>query len=467
MDDNFTDNSLEGFRVYRQAHDSNPSSPLVTKGLSSTLHNNNLDGLKADVLAGQLPQVSWIVAPAAYSEHTGPSSPVQGAWYTQQVLESLTASPEVWSKTVLLVMFDENDGFFDHVPSPSAPSLNLDGSRAGASTVDDSTERRSVNHQIYDKDWVYGPGPRVPMYIVSPWSRGGWLCSQTFDHTSILRFLEARFGVAEPNVSAWRRAVCGDLTSAFNFVSPNDNAFPDLPRFSKSEADGLRSSQEKLAAVPIPTDGASSAPKQKRGMRPSRALPYELHATSLVNNLSGSVQLLFASTSTAGAVFHVYDKLHLDRIPRRYTVEAGKMLSDSWSTLADLGRYDLWVLGPNGFHRHFQGSINPLAALTAAAPEVRVCYEVRKGDLYLELHNSGQSACTFTVKANAYRKDGPWTYSVKAGETAKPSWSLADSARWYDFSVTVDSDSSFTRRFAGRVENGKPGITDPAIGNNT
>ncbi|MGA9616897.1 MAG: alkaline phosphatase family protein, partial [Serratia proteamaculans] len=74
-------------------------------------------------------------APAAYSEHPGPSSPVQGGWFTQEILNALTDNPEVWSKTVLLVNYDENDGFFDHMPSPSAPSLREDGSFAGKSTV--------------------------------------------------------------------------------------------------------------------------------------------------------------------------------------------------------------------------------------------------------------------------------------------------------------------------------------------
>jgi phospholipase C len=92
------------------------------------------------VLDGKLPQVSWIVAPATYSEHPGPSSPVQGGWYIQEVLDALTASPEVWSKTVFIVNFDENDGYFDHMPSPAAPSLNPDpkSAAAGKTTLSDA-----------------------------------------------------------------------------------------------------------------------------------------------------------------------------------------------------------------------------------------------------------------------------------------------------------------------------------------
>ena len=91
---------------------------------------------------GSLPQVSWIVATAEGSEHPGPSSPAQGADYTSKVLDALTANPDVWSKTVLIINFDENDGFFDHVPPPAAPSYatwDADPSKAklaGGSTVE-------------------------------------------------------------------------------------------------------------------------------------------------------------------------------------------------------------------------------------------------------------------------------------------------------------------------------------------
>ena len=69
--------------------------------------------------SGTLPQVSWIVAPEAYTEH--PNWPANyGAWYSREVLDALTANPDVWSKTALLLTFDENDGFFDHVVPPYA-----------------------------------------------------------------------------------------------------------------------------------------------------------------------------------------------------------------------------------------------------------------------------------------------------------------------------------------------------------
>ena len=108
-------------------------------------------------------------------------------------------------------------------PPARPPSRDARGALAGASTVDTRGEYHEIIAGVESDDTpahrhgVYGLGPRVPMYALSPWSRGGWVNSQVFDHTSVLRFIEQRFGVAEPNISPWRRAVCGDLTSLFDF----------------------------------------------------------------------------------------------------------------------------------------------------------------------------------------------------------------------------------------------------------
>ncbi|QNK66466.1 phosphocholine-specific phospholipase C [Variovorax sp. PAMC26660] len=507
MPDNFTDNPLCGFRQYRAANEAagikkvlydgdNPAPKDVTvpaydpasddaknplyKGIANTMPDGGLlDAFRKDVKGGTLRKVSWIVAPYDYCEHPSGSSPVQGGWYTQQVLDALTASPDVWSKTVLIVNFDENDGYFDHMPSPSAPSLNPDGTPAGKTTLPDSAialERHTyplVGSTTAPNDGrVYGPGPRVPMYVISPWSRGGWVNSQVFDHTSVLRFLEVCFGVKETNISPFRRAVCGDLMSAFNFATPNNDALPVLPgRRTQDDANALKKSQEfmpdgttKRPQIVPPAN--ATLPQQAVGTRPSRALPYELHVSCRSDAINGQMRLIFANTGKAAAVFHVYDKLNLDRLPRRYMVEPGKTLDDTWSGTADSAgnSYDLWVLGPNGFHRHFKGNLDTLRASNAANPEVRVCYDIANGNVYLEMLNSGTNACTFTVRAKAYRNDGPWGATVNGGAKAEQLWTLENSGHWYDFEVRSDTDSSFRRRFAGRVETGKHSVSDPAMG---
>jgi len=444
--DNFGDNSLLGFRQYREPFFAGTPSPLVQKGVSSTLTGQNLNGLRNDVLGGSLPQVSWVVGPALFSEHPSPSSPVQGGWYVQEVLNALTADPDVFARTVLLVMFDENDGYFDHVPPPCAPSRRADLSIAGASTVDDSAERYSVD------GGVFGPGPRVPMTVISPWSRGGWVDSQAFDHTSLIRFVEQRFGVIEPNIGPWRRAVMGDLTSAFDFRHPNRKPFLVWPQFTKQQANDIRNAQQALPPVPIPQGSAGTFPVQATGFRPSRALPYELHVDA--EELIDGVKLTFRVTGAQAAVFHVYDRLDLAAVPRRYTVESGKTLDDTWQADGN-GAYDLWVMGPNGFLRHVQGTVQ------ASGIEVRV--EAGRA-VKVRLVNDGGALRTFVLTPNAYQRSSSRTVRVGGGVERLRRWPLLGRNRWYDFTVTCAEVPGFSRRFAGRAENGRAGISDPAMG---
>jgi phospholipase C len=490
--DNYGCNEMMGFRHWRAAMEGMPAgrrpvalpavspaydpaiddalSPLA-KGFGNTMPDGFLQALRDDVQNGTLPAVSWIIAPSTYSEHPGPSSPAQGGWYVQEVLDSLTANPDVWSKTVLLVNYDENDGFFDHLPPPSAPSRNSDGTLAGASTLADAdmafeyfNYQPATANQLKQDGKPFGPGPRVPLWVISPWSRGGWVNSQTVDHTSTLLFLEKRFGVREPQIGAYRRSICGDLTSAFNFVNPNTEKLPTLAgRSTKVAVDNLIAAQAALPKIPVPA--TAMLPVQESGTRPSRALPYELHTTARADARAGAVTLAFANNSLngAGAVFHVYDKLHLDQIPRRYVVEAGKTLEGTWSASADAGKYDLWVLGPNGYHREFVGNLGEQSP--AGGPEIQVCYVLcDPPQVEVKLHNRGAGACTFSMRAQAYRNDGPWTVRVAPGAVGEFTWTLGDSGGWYDFVVGCDAAPSFMRRFAGRVESGKDSISDPAMG---
>ncbi|WP_420993727.1 phosphocholine-specific phospholipase C [Cupriavidus sp. 30B13] len=479
---NSSNNQLAAFASYRATNErlqaqGSPSAPYsaemealspLYKGYGNTMPDGGyLQALADDIAAGTLAQVSWIVAPAAYSEHPISSIPNQGAWYIQTLLDMLTANPEVWSKTVLFINYDENDCFFDHMPPPDPPWRNADGTYAGKSTVDTSSEYFTMpappgdSTQRTPDGRPFGPGVRLPMLVVSPWSAGGWVNSQVFDHTSTLRFLEQRFGIAEPNISPWRRTVFGDLTSCFNFSTPN-SARPALATApTKAQADAAYSQQAAAGGVPVPAVGSVPLPRQPLAARPSRALPYHLHTSANVDLAHGQVWLTFGNTGTQGAVFHVYDELNLADYPRRYTVEAGKAISDAWNALADnAGKYRLWVLGPNGYHRQFTGDMAQLAS--GPNPEVRVCYDHGNNAVYLTIMNTGDAPATVTATANAYRTDGPWTYTVNPGMQVEPYWTLDASGSWYDFTLAMGT--SFARRFAGRLETGKDGVSDPAMG---
>jgi phospholipase C len=281
-----------------------------------------------------------------------------------------------------------------------------------------------------------------------------------FDHTSVIRFLEQRFGVQEPNISAWRRAVAGDLTSAFNFDDPDDSQFyEDLPDTMELAALARALPGRTTPATPeLP-----ELPVQAWGIRPSRALPYELHAHAKERLNAGTVALSFANTGRAGAVFHVYDKKHLDRIPRRYTVGAGDELGGEWDVLAD-GGYDLWVLGPNGFHRHFTGDIAKRPH-RRHAPEIRVDYDHRRNGLRLTLLNRGDAPCSFRVMANAYHyRWEPLNIHVGPRGDRDHFLPLKHSGSWYDFTVTVVDQSAYSRRVAGRMETGRHSLSDPGLG---
>jgi phospholipase C len=239
---NYGDNSLLFFHQYRNALPGSVLHEKARRGTNIAVPGTPFDALfsllREDVRGNRLPQVSWIVAPEAFSEH-GNWPANYGAWYISQVLDALTSNPEVWSKTALFVMYDENDGFFDHLVPPTPPRSPAEG----ASTVDLRDEIFAGNAD--NPRGPYGLGIRVPMLVVSPWSKGGWVCSEVFDHTSLIRFLERRFaadrpGLIESNITAWRRTVCGDLSSAFDFASPNAAhvQFPDtsayLPAITRS-----------------------------------------------------------------------------------------------------------------------------------------------------------------------------------------------------------------------------------------
>ena len=208
----FAFNPLPYFRAYANA-ESGKGKELAQRALAPQYPQAFAD----DVRAGTLPAVSWIVPPLNQCEHPA-SPPENGEYLVSQVLATLVSNPGVWARTVLLVTYDENGGFFDHVPPP-APPPGTAGEYLTASQLPD------------DSGGIAGPvglGFRVPALVVSPFARGGYRYSGTLDHTSLLRLIEARFGVEAPNISAWRRHAAGDLTGALQLGRAPDASVPRL-----------------------------------------------------------------------------------------------------------------------------------------------------------------------------------------------------------------------------------------------
>lgn len=440
----YGDNSLLYFDSYRDAA---PGDPLYDKARTGTDTKNGgglLDDLSADVRAGTLPKVSWIVSPEAYSEH--PNWPANyGAWYISQVLDALTADPEVWGRTALFITYDENDGFFDHVVPPFVPS----GPAQGLSTVDTSADY--FPGDLRYTAGPYGLGQRVPMLVVSPWSTGGFACSEVFDHTSVIRFMEQRFGVHEPNISPWRRAVCGDLTSAFDFrrTDASDVSLPSTDAYEPP--DRLRHPDY----VPAPP-AVGSVPKQERGPRPTRPLRYAPFVDGAADAATGTYRLTFSGGAAAGAQFLVTSANRTDG-PWTYTTEAGKALADSWNTAYSKGVTDLTVHGPNGFLRTFRSGGE------VVGPEVSARHVAARGGLELTFVNGGAATARLTVRSAAGYGGGVRTFAVRAGATVKHVLDLRRSKHWYDVTVVSDVDATFLRRFAGHVETGRAGTSDPGL----
>jgi phospholipase C len=195
--------------------------PSTTRGqqlIANGITPNFPGDLQADVTAGTLPQVSWIHGPITQCEHPA-TAPQWGENLVHNVLDILTSNPEVWAHTLFILNYDENGGFFDHVAPPVPPSGT-------------PGEYLTVNPLPAAADGVAGPvglGFRVPCLLMSPFTRGGFVAHETFDHTSTLRLIETLFGVPVPNLSAWRRSATGDMTSALALGKPADDTVPALP----------------------------------------------------------------------------------------------------------------------------------------------------------------------------------------------------------------------------------------------
>jgi phospholipase C len=444
---NYGDNSLLYFTQYQNAKPGDPLYDKARVGTNAKAGQDFFEILRADVKNGTLPQVSWVVAPEAYTEH--PNWPANyGAWYIAQVLDALTANPEVWSKTALFVTYDENDGFFDHLVPAYAP-MTPD---AGASTVDTSLEiyhgEAGLPGATRGVPGPYGLGQRVPMIVVSPWSKGGFVCSEVYDHTSIIRFMEARFGVVEPNISPWRRAVCGDLTRAFDFASAADNV-PALPSTSSYVPPDRQRHPDVTPAPPA----TQSVPKQEPGVRRARPLPYDLDAAATVG--AAGLTITFANHGTAAAVFHT--RAHTAGSPapmqaKMFTVDKGRQLSARFPVS---GGYDVEVHGPNGFYRRFAGG--------TAAPGLDVVArrEDRSEELRVVVTNAG--APVDVTITDAYGHGRPVTKKIRSGGRVEYAVD-GDTHGWYDITVTSSGDARFVRGLAGHVENGRPSVSDPALG---
>ena len=478
-DDDYGDNGLEYFKTFAthdpaQGGTPAPGNVFYDNGVRNvpepvTGPTGNADNLanaiRADVVAGTLPQVSWVVTNQAFSEHPD-GAPNDGAYYIHEVLKALHADPDVFNSTLVINDYDENDGQFDHVPPPVPAPGEKDEfyQEVGGALAQYGLE----------KPLPVGLGFRVPLILVSPWTRGGHVTSEVSDHTSVIQFLErwtAAIGTPAhcPNISAWRRKVCGDLTSAFDFCAPVFG----LPTLPSTTVIG-----DPAGGSYAPPVTSNAMPKQEPGHKPARPLPYQPNANleSVAATRAGGHRARLSLSNTGPHVrkashFAVYDNIDPDQslahypaaFPGQHTVEASTSPRTE-STVVDVGiaggRYDLTVVGPNRFLRHFTG--DTAGAGTTAQAEA-VYHDGGFGPrpkLLIKLVNNGSRSITFTVTAQNYSADRPQSYSVAPHSTAVHAVNpLKAGHGWYDLAVRVSSDRSWSRRYVGHLENGSASIT--------
>ncbi len=449
----FGDNPLWLFQQYHDAlastdpkvHQLADRAAVIPEWLPDSGQGHNVEHVLqqfiADCKSGTLPQVSWIVAPYMWCEHPT-ARPAVGAVYQEEVIKALWSNPTLWESTVLLIDYDENDGLFDHILPPQAPPGTPGELLSPAGGVG------SPGGPLVP----VGLGPRVAMTVVSPWSRGGWVNSQVHDHTSVIRFLEAWTGVHEPNISAWRRAICGDLTGCFDFTRPSFStvALPDAKAFRRE----IGPIDRTLPAASPPPVGQQSVPVQDTGTALARPLPYQAMANVAVpstDTATGPASIAMTNAGTAALQLTVLPA-HLPGTPPQFIDLDPSGSATTTVPLAD-GVYDIWLHGPNGFLRHFTGN-----DVTFNAVEVTLTLSGPPNHplLVLTITHSAESSASAFVTAGSQSSQLVVPGRGKSVVTLDP---LTTNDGWYDVGVSIDGQQPFLRRFAGHLENGQPSVT--------
>ncbi|HEX5192262.1 MAG TPA: alkaline phosphatase family protein [Solirubrobacteraceae bacterium] len=353
-EDDYGCNVVEFFQSYQAA---TPGSGLYERGLTISQPGK----FEYDALHDNLPTVTWIIPTSGKSEHPE-YLPAGGSDWLSSKLEAVASNPDVWAKTLVIIDYDENDGLFDHVVPPLPP----------AGTAD----------EFVDGDPI-GGGVRVPCFLVSPWTVGGYVASELFDHTSVLQLLERITGVREPNISAWRRQQFGDFTSALGMSDGRPHPAPPLPktarRFWEAECE-----VENLPA-PTPPGAIQSFPVQEKHrhrrppdwQRDAKPFKHRFHGQSALPQTTS--RLLENRTNHAGDFEQRrYGNSHF---PGMLEARIGKALSGSathaWVPMVDAGAVAIIDTSSHEWVKAMVSETNPYGI--AATPDGSKLYVTESG----------------------------------------------------------------------------------------
>ena len=449
---------------------------------------------REDVKNDKLPTVSWLVAPERLSDH--PESAWYGAWFVSEALHILTENPELWKKTIFILTYDENDGYFDHVPpfvraqaGASGNGIYLQRCRCNARLHRAGAGRQAEAERAAQSP--IGLGYRVPLVVASPWSRGGCVCSQVFDNTSVLQFLENflthKTGkpIKETNITSWRRTVAGDLTSVFQSASDQKEKTPTflqrdphVQQIYEAQFKPLptgfkvltKDEIEKISQDPQNSEWMS---QQEPGVRRSSPLPYELYVDGSLSADRSRFTIHFKvgkdrfGERSAGSPFVAYARTGNDDMTvRHYAVAAGEAIEDSWAWPTSLEASTTWK-----FTARTASSANSSAPRMSriwksksptAAPATVIRLRAAPSKNCAANHDEHR-ACNIEIADLSYKNAGQ-KQSLAAGATAVLAIDTQKSFRWYDFSIKTDASEKFHRRCCGRVETGDWSMSDPAMG---
>ena len=449
---------------------------------------------RKDVNEGKLPAVSYLAAPQNFSDH--PSVPWYGAWYVSETLDILTKNPEVWKKTIFILCYDENDGYYDHVPPFSIPNPFKRDSGKVSEGIDVKVEYVTLEQdqsqvpKANAREGAIGLGFRVPLVIASPWSRGGKVCSQVFDHTSIIQFLEEfashKSGkkIKETNISECRRTICGNISSVFQPYDPSTYKKPQAvnrdefvttiykAQFRDAPSNFKALTQGEIGEINKSGSMSSYLPTQEAGTRPSCAIPYELYVEGNLSKDKKTFEVTMHAGNkvfgkkSVGAPFIIYAINPYQNEELRvwnYAVKAGDSLKQTWQ-ISDFegGKYHLRVYGPNGFFREFAGDSQDSDVIVTSSYAKDKAGKLT-GDLQFTVNNNGGKAAKISVVDNVYGEK-PLKLKAEARGKSTVTIKLGKSHNWYDISFQINQTEA-TRRYAGHVETGKESVTDPFMGN--
>ena len=436
---------------------------------------------RKDVAEDQLPMVSWLVAPCNFSDH--PGAPWFGAWYVSEVLDILTKNPKVWKKTIFILTYDENDGYFDHV-APFVPPLSTDekqGKVSGKLDTQDEWVTLAQDRARDSKSSLASPiglGYRVPMVVASPWTRGGWVNSEVCDLTSTLQFLEyfieKKTGkkVVEENISAWRRGTCSNMTSVFqpandlkrldlDFVDRNKYVARILNARDKNLPQGFHAYTWQELQQHQAWNDFKHFPKQESGVKKACGLPYTINANAVVDKKGVQMQLDIHTNQLKNKVYlapiQVYAHQKFQGETGRnwnFSVDEKEPLVYQWGSQdLEQGRYNFSVHSFNGFYRNFKGRVDD--------PNVVIDFKVQSDQTAtVIIKNKSSETLSFYVQDVVYSKENQKiTIQPKAEHTLKLAYTQYKG--WYDVVITMVDYASFVYQYAGHIENGASSITDP------